>query len=242
MTKHPEEPQDSQLLDLLVDGELPNTERQALLAHLEHEPDGWRRCALAFLEAQTWQDEFRAILSSPKVQKDALAPTSAHPLKSKSWLTGVRGTCLAMAASFLLAFWLGTSWRGPSNAGLVAPENERLTTSLPAEGPTVVAPSLPGVASSHSTPNRVNLVVDDGPARPASRVELPVIEVADPRGLQLLHQPGPLPDELRRVLEQLGNQVRVERQLVPFEMQDGRRGIVPVDAVEVLPVSTTKFQ
>ena len=35
-------------VDLLVDGELSEAERRALLLQLEHEPDGWRRCAWRF--------------------------------------------------------------------------------------------------------------------------------------------------------------------------------------------------
>lgn len=43
-------------LDLLVDGELSEERRQALLGQLEEVPDGWRQCALRFLEAQVWRE------------------------------------------------------------------------------------------------------------------------------------------------------------------------------------------
>ena len=39
--------------DRLVDGELSAEEYRTLLAALDDEPGGWRRCALAFLEAQS---------------------------------------------------------------------------------------------------------------------------------------------------------------------------------------------
>ena len=45
---------DPAALDRLVDGELPDTQRRELLTSLEQQPDGWRQCALAFLEAQSW--------------------------------------------------------------------------------------------------------------------------------------------------------------------------------------------
>ena len=38
----------------LVDGELKSAERAKLLKQLESQPDGWRDCALAFLEDQAW--------------------------------------------------------------------------------------------------------------------------------------------------------------------------------------------
>ena len=36
------------LLERLVDGELDEARRRALLVRLEHEPDGWRHCAWPF--------------------------------------------------------------------------------------------------------------------------------------------------------------------------------------------------
>ena len=52
--------QDDILFDRLVDGELSAAERQQLLASLDDRPGGWRRCALAFLEAQTWRSDLTA--------------------------------------------------------------------------------------------------------------------------------------------------------------------------------------
>ena len=45
--------------DRLVDGELDEHERGELLAGLDKEPSGWRRCALVSLEAQCWKETFR---------------------------------------------------------------------------------------------------------------------------------------------------------------------------------------
>ena len=46
---------DDPRFDRLVDGELSEPERRELLAGLDSEPGGWRRCALAFLESQCWK-------------------------------------------------------------------------------------------------------------------------------------------------------------------------------------------
>src|SRR5437773_7780048 len=46
------------LIDRLVSGDLEETRRQELLAWLEEHPDRWRKCALAFLEAQLWRQAF----------------------------------------------------------------------------------------------------------------------------------------------------------------------------------------
>ena len=42
-------------IDRLVDGDLTEAERRALLLRLENDPEGWRRFALAFLEDQAWR-------------------------------------------------------------------------------------------------------------------------------------------------------------------------------------------
>ncbi|MDA7978157.1 MAG: hypothetical protein MPJ50_05230 [Pirellulales bacterium] len=45
------------LIDRLVDNEVPQPLRRSLLVELDRRPQGWRRCALAFLEAQAWQSD-----------------------------------------------------------------------------------------------------------------------------------------------------------------------------------------
>ncbi|QVL32141.1 hypothetical protein KIH39_25445 [Telmatocola sphagniphila] len=93
----------SQLIDRLVDGELPEQDRQALLRRLEIEPDGWRTCALTFLEAQTWRATFREVAEAPRQE---IMP--AKSTKSKfGW--GFIPRVALLAASLLLTFYLGHS-------------------------------------------------------------------------------------------------------------------------------------
>ena len=65
-------------LDRLVDGELTEADRRELLLQLEHEPEGWRRCALAFLEAQCWEQELTLVARAPERSGAETAPTSAR--------------------------------------------------------------------------------------------------------------------------------------------------------------------
>jgi len=46
-------------IDLLVDAELEEPERKALLLRLDVAPDGWKHCALAFLESQMFKLSLR---------------------------------------------------------------------------------------------------------------------------------------------------------------------------------------
>ncbi len=56
----PMTPMTDAFLDRIVDGELSPGELREAIERLESEPDGWKRCALAFLEAQCWRESFRA--------------------------------------------------------------------------------------------------------------------------------------------------------------------------------------
>ena len=49
------------VLDRLIDGELDESQRRDLLRSLDHRPDGWRQCALAFLEAQSWGQTLKGL-------------------------------------------------------------------------------------------------------------------------------------------------------------------------------------
>ena len=47
-------------LDLLVDGELGENDRRELLLRMDRAVDGWRKCALTFIEAQLFRQSFRS--------------------------------------------------------------------------------------------------------------------------------------------------------------------------------------
>ncbi len=73
-------PMDSESpLDRLVDGELSESDRSELLLQLEHEPEGWRRCALAFLEAQCWKQEFGLMSGAPSNRESAVVAAAVEP-------------------------------------------------------------------------------------------------------------------------------------------------------------------
>jgi hypothetical protein len=68
-------------IDLLVDGELSDDEFRALIQELDVAEDGWRRCSLAFIEAQQWSLATRAKQEPRAKQKtlvsaDRIAPTA----------------------------------------------------------------------------------------------------------------------------------------------------------------------
>jgi hypothetical protein len=89
----------ARVLDRLVDGELNEAERREVLLLLEEAPEGWRRCALAFLENQAWGNALPSVAKElttvPVVAKE---PWYRHPITT--WAT-------ALAASLLFSFGIG---------------------------------------------------------------------------------------------------------------------------------------
>jgi len=250
-------------LDRLVDGEIDESQRRALLARLEGAPEGWRRCALAFLEAQAWREALESPLhggseapaatgglgtrdigigeaattgTAPRAGSEAVACISTWPARRKlNWRWGPVLGMMAAAASFAAAFGLG----------LMAQR--------------WLGPHRDGAAGSAVQP------VVDGGAPGASRNGLSPVPAADiaksgrwgtvqfvmdgPGGTTesvrlpaidvpdpakwLQEQPPAIPDEVIEVLRRHGHHVRTERQYVPVPLDDGRSALFPIDQVEV---------
>ena len=94
-----DEQRDAMLIDRLVDGELSGDERRHLLASLEAQPDGWRRCALAFVEAQTWRGAMGSLL------REGAAPARARLVAIVAEPSGSAGA--SPSQSRIIAFALG---------------------------------------------------------------------------------------------------------------------------------------
>ena len=244
------QPVDPAVLDRLVDGELPEGQRRELLTSLDQQPDGWRRCALAFLEAQSWGEALGEVVRADRglspfaesAEKKGTVPlatattslASAAPQVVAAQRTPASGnswkSLLAMAASFLVTFALGMGlqrmWNSPPN------------TTSPG---TAVAPSPGDVAKSpipEATPasnEQVQVSVND-PNGQSHLFNLPLVNVSQaPQELFQQHATV-VPDNVRQALEQSGRQVRQQRQFCPVTLPDGRQVIVPIDQVEVVPV------
>lgn len=221
-------PEDSLLLDRLVDGELTDAERRELLLRLERTPDGWRRCALAFLENQAWRSESKAWASG--LPEAAVGPTSAKTAR-RGWSATSTWMMTATAACLVIAAGVGVLLRDKAGG-------EVSYVQVPDGG------SLPGVKNSPpaASPN-MRLVVDGGPNNNGEVVEVPLVDAGQLD--QALFGPWSqaVPPEVLKILERSGHQVVRERRLMPFDLRDGRRVVVPMDQVEIVPVgNVNRFQ
>ena len=221
--------------DRLVDGELNEDEYRELLSSLDDEPGGWRRCAMAFLEAQAWSKELRA-----QHKEAEAAPVAATATSAKS---NYAGLLLAVAASFLCAFLLGLQFRGGPS---VAPQPPAFVDG--SRSPSVDVPAESIVESGEPVmppgPNRAGHVtlVMDRPDGSSEEIDLPVFDVDNEYGRFLLENSTAIPAHLRRTLQDLGYEVHRDLRWAPFELDEGRRMFVPYGEVEIKPVANRSFQ
>ena len=269
------EPRDAlsdEQLDLLVDGELSASQQQDLLRRLEQEPGAWRRCALAFLEAQCWKRELASLRRAPEAELPpgpaAKTPASVRPVprlpaaspSSAGWLRRHSPTALAMAASFLVALVVGWSaWprlRAPSPSVPAGNEIVKNDPVVPAAPRTAVSPTvIPHGAAVQTVSTQAEA------PRELANSPWQMVNVSVPNGQQgnrsirvpaiprdrldenwVRSMPQAMPPEVLQALERMGHRVTESRHLVPVPLEDGRRLVVPVDQVDVHYVGNKAYQ
>lgn len=206
-------------IDRLVDGELGKREYRALLTLLDGEPDGWRRCAMAFLEAQALHIELPEICRATRT----LSPTAVRASRQSNAIVRSLSWVLAAAASLLLAFSLGWSVRS---------SRHNATPSVPvmaAAQPDVIAPQSQDVAAAE-VPGQAS---DAGSNLASAPFE-------EPSAAGAFDDTGVVPPDVQWALERLGYAILRDRQWAPLE-SGGGRVFVPLEKVEIRPVSADAY-
>jgi hypothetical protein len=224
-------------IDRLVDGELGQQEQRQLLVVLEAEPEGWRRCALAFVEAQSWGHELRMMSCQPDpTASDRHASSNRSTTKST---IGIRQAphWFLIAACLLLAFALGFGtrdlWRG---------QNQEQAANHPSKP--IANEQL--VANAALNGNRANeqvnptlwqalkVTIPSADGQEEQTLEVPLVEGNEQKLQSLLADQSPvLPAVTRQMLETSGNEVSEHRTYYPVKLDDGRHAVLPMDYVEV---------
>jgi hypothetical protein len=250
---------DSLYVDLLIDGELDDRRRRELLLRLEREPDGWRSCALAFLEAQCWRQQLGGFVSDAAGSSDATLSSSSsivvgrQPSSRHGWLRNHLGVIVATAASFVAAFALGVTADllvSPGQNQILAEQSGDSLDDVAVaagggdENATSVAARVPSeyVSPDDVSPRMLSLVVDGADPDGAQRISLPLRNASDLPDDWWLNDSSAVTSQLRELLEETGHRVQQRRKLWPFELQDGRQVVVPVDQYEVEPSDYAQYQ
>jgi hypothetical protein len=210
----PRPPVDDRLLDRLVDGEVGTDERAGVLAALDAQPDSWRRCALAFLEAQAW----RACLGTTVTESPAAsAPRSRHLRPARYG---------AVAAAFVVAFVAGFLTRGGPGGRSTLQHAQDAPFAMQAAQNDLPATATPRSATARSPGRRAAAVRGD------SHVRLPIFEAGDADGAGVSRQPSALPEYVRKQLERQGYEVEGDRRVLSVALDDGRSVTVPVERLK----------
>src|SRR5262245_48775313 len=223
---------DDFLFDRLVDGELTSDERRKLLASLDDRPGGWRRCALAFVEAQTWRGDLKQI-----VRESDATPSPVRAVAPLPARTGRRGLRLfAVAAGVLMAFTLGLAMRedGLSLRSVTPNPGDELAavTSVPPDRAHAPTNSPPASTADEA----LTLWVRNEQGQ-AQSLRVPLVDAAAlDRQFGVAFQPG-LSDAARNHLRERGFDVQSKQRYAPLWLENGRPMIVPVEDTRIVPVS-----
>ncbi len=232
------------LIDQIVDGTLTPAQLREAIERLDREPDGWKRCTLAFLEAQCWRESFR-LVGEPKqsgghdVNFRPLKPRGGHLISTgRRWLSRAVAASV-LAASFALG-WLGHGAQlGRAPDTTVAVGETALPTepapTLPPEAPqpAIVYPALPGQPASAGALAQVMTVAHLRVASGDAMTTLPILAGPGINAEWLERQPPPVSEHGKAVLQQHGYQVDQRRRLVSATRADGLRVTVPIDQVRI---------
>ena len=173
-TNHDGTMDDDVLLDRLVDGELSDEEYRQAVASLDERPDGWRRCALAFLEAQALRRELGELAAcSQQRQPGTAIPPATARCRLSMW------PAAAVAAS-LLAFALGVGAAGFfrfERQDTTAAGNNTPRPHVAAAPSTLSAPPAAPRHEALRPVSSVRLMLNDGDGEPTELGQLPVVEV-----------------------------------------------------------------
>ncbi|HKI17708.1 MAG TPA: hypothetical protein VKA15_07495 [Isosphaeraceae bacterium] len=244
----PLKPLSDDLIDRILDGELTPAELRAAIDRLDREPDAWKRCALAFLEAQCWRESLQVIGQPTRLPVDSQAssiPLAATPSSQKPgrWLRRAI-VAATVAASFVLG-WVGHTWRpliapGPSSP---APTQTILAQQTKdSEAPPLVDSALPTRTISEqpredrSPPNPSEMVREVARLRISSdnaNAEIPILAGPGINAEWVRNQPPPVSEREEVILQRLGYQVDQRRRLITTTLADGRRVTVPIDQVQI---------
>jgi hypothetical protein len=231
---HEESIQDDILFDRLVDGDLSAAERRRLLESLDARPDGWRRCALAFLEAQSWREDLGQIARGAAQDRTDRADGSPSIAGADRRTPKPIGTWLAIAAGLLIALTLATArWD----------DGQPLVNNLPnPDGPAIVAdpPSKSPAPGNVRVDDALTLWAHDDTGKPRS-LRVPLVDAGTlDRQLGVAFQSG-LPADVRSQLHDRGYNVESKRRYAPLWLDNGRPMILPVEDTKIVPVSQAVY-
>jgi hypothetical protein len=227
---------DERAFDRLVDNELSAAERRTLLEALDTKADGWRQCAIAFLEAQSWGDDFRRLMRQSDRPRNAIATVAVEPAPAVRRPMRQAITWASIAASMLVAFSLGTLQRQRGTPLANVPAESQPGRQI-ADADSPPTSEVPKTANDRDA---LTLWVRDDAGTPRS-IRVPLMDAgALDRELGVEFRSG-LPPDVRAQLHDGGYQVQSKRRYAPLWLENGQRMVLPVEDTKIVPVSQNVY-
>ncbi len=204
-------------IDRLVGGDLSESETRKLVEQLNATADGWKRCALSFMEAQSWQQTFRSIVPTPKPAGVTVRGKPA--VRSRRFFVSAISMC-----AFAIGVGLTITWERfratPSPTAPVAVENPR------EKNPEIDNKQL-HVAAQNRKPRVVGLVrvSNDGVVESA----FSLVDNSKPEFVSIVLASKSLSEYDCQVLERRGFHIKKHRKLVSVVLANGNRFQFPVE-------------
>ena len=243
-------PVDSAFIDRIVDGTLTPVELRTAIDCLDRESDGWKRCALAFLEAQCWRESFPTIeepATSLGTCRSLSLPSAARTRMGRSWIRGPIAAAIVTAAfatgwmSHATRMWSGAERNPIDHPGANLSPPVRGSQSAAASATNVDRPAqarlaawqirekqyIPTVKEVIRSVGRVHFGTESAGA------EVPILAGPGITEQWLRDQPPPLNEHREVALQRHGYHVDQRRRLITTILADGRRVTVPIDQVQI---------
>ncbi len=260
---------DPRVFDRLVDGELPEPERREVLLTLDRQPDGWRQCALAFLEAQTWgqtltqyvREPSRAAPAGEFGRGDGAAsslPAAATAVKLPAESVQGDGNVPASRTTEAATAPVSSSSTAPSTrAADHSALAGRWRSTLAVAGSFLVTFSLGMYAQRYfSAPGagQMSALTSAQPVNAGSPgIQMVDVELAAPNGQKIIRRLpaidkqfapffAPAPTQASPEMSAIvgaGREVRIRREFRLVQVND-RQVLVPIDWLEVVPSASNR--
>ena len=223
------------MIDQLVDGELSRDDVERLLKRFDGDDGGWKRCALAFMEAQAFRECFLSLQpterskTSTRGTNHVPSAASAKPFSAYGYWSLALTTVAALLLAFVAGAITSASFREAHTDAITNIDHPHSTTA----------------DSQPNTREVVGMVINDSVTD--QRFAIPVDELPEYESVDDIDQSAFLtqitaPEQVQQALDQLGLELQQSEDFRPYRLQDGRQVIVPIQRVNIVPVADRWYQ
>jgi hypothetical protein len=211
-------------IDRLVGGDLTKAESRQLIARLDADPAGWKQCALAYMEAQSWRGAFESMVACEPTE----VPQTVKATRTLRAFGSLMGTVAAVVVAFVagigaMAVWQARSADRHSKSDLAIDANKH--SNDPGEG------AAKRQAES-ATDDPLLLGVVNISSNGETEAAFPLVTTKDKDLVSIELTAAQLSDYDRRLWERRGYRIEQYRKLVSVALADGSRFRFPVDWVQ----------